>query len=164
MTGQHNLQLQSPDAGPAVAGSWQLAAGRAISLRPRQAGMLRITQGRVWATLDGPQQGAGNESGDRFLQSGQRLRVDAGQHLVLEPWPEPAEAAVYFEWIPVVAAASASAARWNAAVMQPLREIGQALLMAGRALGRLALGLGGYAEFLVAGRGRVLSKCEANRP
>lgn len=36
------------------------------------------------------------------------------------------------------------------------------VLMAGRALGRLALA--GYAEFLVAGRGRVLSKCEASPP
>ncbi len=164
MTSQNNLPLQSSDADFAVAASKQLAARRAISLRPRQAGMLRLTQGRVWATLDGPRQGAGNESGDHFLQSGQCLRVGAGQHLVLEPWPDPGEAAVHFDWAPVAAAASASAARWNATVMGPLREVGQALLMAGCALGRLALGLAGYAEFLVAGRGRVLSKCEANRP
>lgn len=160
MTSQNNLPFQSTDAGPAVAGSRQLAAGRAISLRPRQAGVLRITQGRVWVTLDGPQQGAGNASGDHFLRSGQRLLAGAGQHLVLEPWPVPGEAPVYFEWTPVAAALSASAARWNATVIEPLRELGQAVLIAGRALGRLA----GYAEFLVAGRGRVLSKCEANRP
>ncbi|MDD5332393.1 MAG: DUF2917 domain-containing protein [Rhodoferax sp.] len=164
MTSQNNLPFQFSDAGPAVAGRWQLAAGRAISLRPRQAGMLRITQGRVWATLDGPQRGAGNESGDRFLQRGQRLPVGAGQHLVLEPWPDSGEAPVYFEWTPVAAAVTASAARWNAAVIEPLHEAGQAVLMAGSALGRLALGLAGYAEFLVAGRGRVLSKCEANPP
>lgn len=164
MTKQNNLQLQAADAGLAVAGRWQLTAGRAISLRPRVAGMLRITQGQVWATLDRPQQGAGNESGDHFLLPGQRLPVDAGQHLVLEPWPDSGEAAVYFEWTPVAAAVTASAARWNAAVIEPLLEVGQAVLMAGRALGRLALGLAGYTEFLVAGRGRVLSKCEANPP
>lgn len=164
MTSQNNLPLQSTDADPAVAGSWQLAVGRAISLRPRHAGVLRIAQGQVWATFDGPRQGAGNESGDHFLRSGQRLAVGAGQHLVLEPWLEPGEVPVYFEWTPVAAAVSASAARWKATVIEPLHEVGQALLMGGRALGRLALGLAGYAEFLVAGRGRVLSKCEANRP
>lgn len=164
MTGQDIFQLQSTDAGPAVSGRWQLAPGRAISLRPRQAGVLRIAQGRVWATLDGPQQGAGNESGDHFLQRGQRLLVDAGQHLVFEPWSEPGEAPVCFEWTPVTAGGSVPAARWNATVIEPLHEVGRALLMAGRALGRLALGLAGYAEFLVAGRGRVLSNCEANPP
>lgn len=164
MRSQNISQLQSTDAGPAVSGRWQLAAERAISLRPRQAGVLRITQGRVWATLDGPQQGAGNESGDHFLQPGQRLLVGAGQHLVLEPWPDSGEVPACFEWTPLAAARSVPAARWNAAVIEPLHELGQALLMAGSALGRLALGLAGYAEFLVAGRGRVLSKCEANPP
>ncbi len=164
MTSQNNLPFQSSDAGPAVAGSWQLVAGRAISLRPRLAGVLRITQGQVWATLDGPQQGAGNESGDHFLQSGQRLLVGAGQHLVLEPWTESGEAPVYFEWTPVAAAGSVPAARWNATVIEPLHDLGRALQLVGSALGRLALGLAGYAEFLVAGRGRVLSRCEANRP
>lgn len=164
MTSQNIFQLPSAHTEPAVAGRWQLTAGRAISLRARQAGMLRMTQGRVWATLDGPQQGAGNQSGDHFLQPGQRLLVGAGQHLVLEPWPDSGEVPVYFEWQPVATAVTASAARWNATVMQPLHEVGRALLMAGRALGRLALGLAAYAEFLVAGRGRVLSKCEANPP
>ncbi|MDP3616632.1 MAG: DUF2917 domain-containing protein [Rhodoferax sp.] len=164
MTSQNNLQLQSTDAGLPVAGSWQLVAGRAISLRPRQAGVLGITQGRVWATLGSPQRGAGNESGDHFLQRGQRLLVGAGQHLVLEPWREPGEAPVYFEWTPVTAAVGVPGTRWSATVMEPLHEVGRALLMAGSAMGRLALGLAGYAEFLVAGRGRVLSKCEANPP
>lgn len=164
MTSRNVFQLPSAHTGPAVSGRWQLAPGRAISLRPRHVGMLRMTQGRVWATLDGPQQGAGNESGDHFLQPGQRLLVGAGQHLVLEPWREPGAAPACFEWTPVAAAGSVPAARWNATVIEPLHEVGRALLMAASALGRLALGLAGYAEFLVAGRGRVLSKCEANPP
>lgn len=164
MTSQNTFQLPSAHTGPAVAGRWQLAAERAISLRPRQAGMLRMTQGRVWATLDGPQQGAGNESGDHFLQPGQRLLVGGGQHLVLEPWPDSGEVPVYFEWTPVTPAVGVPGTRWSATVMEPLHEVGRALLMAGSAMGRLALGLAAYAEFLVAGRGRVLSKCEANPP
>lgn len=164
MTSQNIFQLPSAHTEPAVAGRWQLTAGRAISLRARQAGMLRMTQGRVWATVDGPRLGAGNESGDHFLQPGQRLLVGAGQHLVLEPWPDSGEVPVYFEWSPVATALAVPASRWNSAVIEPLHDLGRALQLVGSALGRLALGLAAYAEFLVAGRGRVLSKCEANPP
>ncbi len=158
------LELQAPHSGPAFPGCWKLTPGRAISLQPREPGMLRVAQGRVWATFDGPHQGHGNESGDHFLQTGQQLAVRPGQHLVFEPWREASEAPVYFEWIPVSAVVNRRASRWSATVIQPLRDFGSALLMAGGALARLALGLAAYAEFLVAGRGRVMQKLETNQP
>ena len=60
---------------PTASGCWSLMQGQAISLLPREAGVLRIASGRVWATMDGPHTGFGNESGDHFLQAGQVLAV-----------------------------------------------------------------------------------------
>lgn len=158
------FELQSSCTGVSLPGCWKLAPGRAISLQPRETGVLRIAQGQVWATLAGPHQGHGNESGDHFLQHGQQLGVRAGQHLVFEPWGEGCGAPVYFEWTPVSSAASEHASRWHQAVVQPLHDLGLALLMAGRALGRLVMGLAGYGEYLAAGRGRVMPSLEANQP
>ena len=164
MTPSNALKLHPFHGGATPPGCWKLAPGRVISLQPHEAGLLRIAEGRVWATLNGPHEGHGNESGDHFLQIGQRLHVRAGQHLVMEPWAQASEAPVYFEWTPVSAAVSQQASRWNVAVTQPLHDLGLALLMAGGAVGRLVKGLAGYGEYLAAGRGRVLPKLEANQP
>ena len=158
------LELQQSHGGPAVSGCWKLQSGRAISLQPHEAGVLRITHGQVWATLDGPRQGHGNELGDHFVRAGQQMSVGAGQHLVFEPWGELSTTDVYFEWIPVSNAVTIPASRWHGAVEQPLHDLGLALLMVGSALWRLATGLLGYGEYLTAGRGRVMPKLEANQP
>ena len=125
------LELQQSYGGPAVSECWKLMPGRAISLQPRQAGVLRIAQGQVWATFDGPHSGHGNESGDHFLQAGQALAVRAGQRLVFEPWGKAGAAPVYFEWTRLPTADTVRAFRWHAAVVQPLHAGGRALLMAG---------------------------------
>ena len=164
MVTKNILELHPSSRSTTLSGYWELAPGRAISLQPREPGALCIAQGRVWATVDGPHQGHGNELGDHFLQSGQRLDVRAGQHLVLEPWPLVSETPVYFGWTPHPSAVTVSDSRWRLAVIQPLHDLGLALLMAGSALVRLVRGLAGYGEYLVAGRGRVLPKLEANQP
>ncbi|MDO9198898.1 DUF2917 domain-containing protein [Rhodoferax sp.] len=164
MATKNFLELHQPSRSINLSGCWELAPGRAISLQPREAGALRIAQGQVWATVDAPHQGHGNELGDHFLQSGQRLDVRAGQHLVFEPWPLATETPVYFEWTPHPSAVAVSDSRWQLAVIQPLHDLGLALSMAGGALVRLVSGLAGYGEYLVAGRGRVLPKLEANQP
>ena len=139
---QHNVQeLQAPHAAPAVSGCWKLRSGRAISLQPRQAGVLKIAQGRVWATVNGAPCGHGNESGDHFLQAGQQLTVGAGQHLVLESCATPDAVPVYFEWGHVAAGRTS---RWQAAV--PLHDLGLALRQVGQALGQLLKGLAGYGD------------------
>lgn len=68
------------------AGSWVLPAGQAITLDIPDESALRVTQGRVWATLDGPHQGPANDLGDVVLAAGERLALHPGQRLVIEPW------------------------------------------------------------------------------
>ena len=69
-----------------AAGWWPLAAGHAITLHPDTAGELRIGQGCVWLTLDGPHE---RRAGDLFLEAGASLPIAAGQRVVLEPLPVP---------------------------------------------------------------------------
>lgn len=76
---------QSPKAvAPIGARTWPLPAGRAMSLHAPYAIELLVQSGCVWATLNGPHTGAANNSGDVFLNAGARLRVPAGQRVVVE--------------------------------------------------------------------------------
>lgn len=79
---------------PALTGCWTLKTGRAITVRPRQASVLRVRHGRVWVTLN-------SVPGDHLLVDGASLRVLAGDRVVLEPWPVQRAAPVYFDWDPV---------------------------------------------------------------
>lgn len=140
----------------ALPGSWKLDAGRALTLRPLRGGVLRITQGRVWLTLDGVQDNA-QAAGDVFLVPGRALMVQAGQRLVLESAGVKRDAAAHFSWDPLPQAqaralhgALGAGGRWQQAVAQPLRDLGLALGQAGAALGRLALGVAGLATGPVA--------------
>jgi hypothetical protein len=87
---------QSPAAPP---GTWELAAGHVMTLRPGQAGVLRVARGRLWATCDGPHAGPLNGLGDRILHAGDALRLRAGQRWVLEAWSR--ESAARFDWEPL---------------------------------------------------------------
>lgn len=169
------------------AGSWKLDGGQAVTLQDTHCAVLRITQGRVWATVDGPHTGPGNNRGDLVLTAGERLTLQAGQRVVIEPWSASASESVYFSWdtaaasgavtatasatgtapVPLPPCASAGS-RMRQALVCPLRDFGLALRMAAQALGRLTWGLGGYladvGEFLTAGRGRVQPCMESNQP
>lgn len=83
----------APSAGPALPGSWSLKAGRAVTLRPREASLLRVKQGRVWATLS-------SATGDHVLVPGSTLHVPAGDRVVIEPWPVQERQPVFFDWDP----------------------------------------------------------------
>lgn len=160
--------------GLAPVGSWKLVGGSAVSLHDVNAAVLRITHGRVWATVDGPHAGPANNQGDLFLTAGDRLTLQAGQRVVIEPWnsgTSSANEAVYFSWDAAPAAASVrlpacvqAGSRMQVAVLYPLRDFGLALRMAAQALGRLVWGVAGLSEFLAAGRGRVLPCMESNPP
>jgi Protein of unknown function (DUF2917) len=172
MTASPALQafgLRSPSTAPA--GSWKLARGRAVTLHDANGAVLRITHGRVWATVDGPHAGPANNRGDIVLEAGQRLTVPPGRRVVIEPWrthtasdfrdssdsSKSGEAtatreadAVYFSWDPAPAAlplqmdaALQGGSRLQCAVVYPLRDFGLALALAARALGRLAWGVAG---------------------
>jgi hypothetical protein len=83
---------------PVVPATWRLDGGAALSLRPSSASLLRVTQGRLWTTFDGPHGGTPDDSGDLVLGPGEALRVPAGQRLVMESWSAGAPAC--FTWQP----------------------------------------------------------------
>lgn len=136
-----------------------VGAHRALSLYPANDSRLSILSGRAWVTLNLPHVPAG--LGDHVLQAGETLPVPAGAHLVMEPWASGE--AVRFDWC-VLPAGVKAPNRFEREVAAPTRELALALGQVALALGRLARGVLGYGEFLVAGRGRVLSRFESNPP
>ncbi len=152
-------QLQQSSAAPALPGTWQLAPGRAITLRPREAGVLRVAYGQLWVTFDGPHGGPPNDLGDHVLGIGERLRLACGQRLVAEAWD--AHGPAYFSWDPLPAAAGESMR--FAAVVQPLADLRLALVFGAGAVRRLAVGLAALAWDLLGGRSRAtLADCAFN--
>lgn len=173
----------APVAGRTAAGCWKLAPGRALSLHPRETSVLEIAQGRVWLTLRGVSSAGVPASlpadvvrgvADHVLQAGDCITIAAGQHAVLEVW-SPAgalqpEAAFRWDLAAGTAAAlmpaagpavSSAGADWERGVVQPLRDLVQALAQGGRATGqagalalraagRLAWGITRFALFRIA--------------
>lgn len=145
------------------AGTWRLHPGHAMRLDPKETSVLRVHRGWVWVTLGTPGAPSPQDSGDRFLQPGEALVVPAGARLVMESLaPHGATELVCFDWseapLPV-----AGPDRFGREVLVPMRDMAVALGHAGVALARVLRGLLGYSEFLVAGRGRVLSPLESMR-
>ena len=148
--------LLSAPAAP-LPGTWKLARGRAVTLRPANDGILRVAHGRVWATVDGPHGTGPRDSGDHVLEVGRSMYVRAGQRVVIEAWSH--ETASYFARDPVFAAAPqrAAAPRVSAAVvLQPLADLRAAVGLGLRALGQLAGGIVHLAWDRVRGGGRGL--------
>lgn len=142
---------------------WKLDAGQATTLQPRQAGVFRVAQGQVWATLNAMQHGEPEVPGDHILQAGDTLQLQPGQRLVVESWTlgGPPAPTVYFSWEPVAEVvwdgrreAASAGAQWRGGVVQPSRELAYALRSAVAAAGKLVLGLVGLGDYLVVGRGR----------
>lgn len=129
----HELQ-QSPGLS-GLAGCWKLAPGQALSLRPRIAGVLRIRQGRAWATLGERPSGHGPLAGDHFLLPGEQLLVQPGRHLVLESLDQ---GALGFEWLP---AARTPSRPQPEPLLHTLGDLYLAVRLAGSALLRLLRGL-----------------------
>ncbi len=147
-----SLVHESPAA---PVGSFTLAQGCALTLTPPAASMLRVKQGRVWATLSG-------DRSDHVLVPGSALRIPAGAQVVIEPWALRGQAAhvpVFFDWDPQpiyvpaptpqlsvlplrALGASATRVREGAAVAQALRDLVSALALAVGAAARLAAGAG----------------------
>lgn len=128
---------QSQEAG-AVAGSWQLTPGRALSLYPRGDGLLCITRGRAWVTLGLKPGRHRDEAGDHFLGAGEQLRVRAGRHLVFESL-DPAP--LWFEWVPAPASDQLPVRPRLLPLAQDWSEFWQSARLTVRALLRLARGL-----------------------
>ncbi len=152
MSSSHTLEFQTCHSQDTIPGFWKLAPGRALSLQPRRAGLLRVAQGQVWVTLGVAPQGARNELGDYFLRAGEQLTISPGQQVVLEPLERGQQQAVFFEWTPSPALAQAAVAQDAGAVAQPLQDLGQALGMVAMALLHLGSGLLAYGRQLVSAR------------
>lgn len=144
-----------------LAGSWQLAPGRALSLYPRTEGTLRILAGHAWVTLNERPRGPNDQFGDHFLRAGQTMVVGAGSHLVFESMDQDP---IHFDWQPHCAPRRAPGVRWQQAVVLPLRDLRRGAWLTLTASARLLWGLVGYADHLVAGRGRVMSSHEVSPP
>lgn len=156
-------------------GAFTLQEGRAITLQPQAAALLRVRQGGAWVTLP-------RLPGDHFLQAGEALPLLQGDCVVMEPWHArahaPAHAAIhasattealYFDWDPVPmqvttpAAVAPRGSRWSApawsaprpsycaAVRAPLADLRAALILGAGAATRLAAG------FAVWGLGSVVA-------
>ena len=117
-------------------GTWKLEPGRALTLHPTGTGELRVAQGRLWATLDGPHSGSLPGLGDIVVEPGAALRLRAGQRVVIEPVDkgEPA----YFAW--ELAVEPRVVPCWEP-VLQSWRELRSALAQVGHAAAGLASGL-----------------------
>ena len=152
MSRSNFLEIQTSQDHDTVAGLWKLAPGRALSLQPRQNGVLRVAQGDVWVTTDMARHGAGNELGDYFLHAGECLAVSPGQHLVLEPMAPTGQTPVFFEWTPTHDFWPSHTPQSANAVTQSLRGLGLALGMVGTALADLSAGLVDYGRQLLRGR------------
>lgn len=79
-----------------------IPAGQALSLRARQAGVLRSSNVRLWLTFSSAAADASVRGGDHFLEPGQGLALAAGQAVVLQAWS--AGAAASFAWEPAQSA------------------------------------------------------------
>lgn len=145
----------------AANGYWKLGAGRAMTLRPREWGTLCVAEGRVWLTVDGAARERLGLWGDHVLAAGDTLRLPPGAQVVMEAWDRRDGPPVRFDWVPC---RQPVLTRWQREVRQPLGDLGRALGAASVAFVRLLGGLLAYGEFLVAGRGRVLSRFESNPP
>jgi hypothetical protein len=141
---------------------WTLPQGRAVTLKPRTPGVLRVVSGRAWATLDVSRHTPITESGDHFVALGHDLQLRAGQRVVVEAWAYKGQDGIQLQWVPQPESVGAS--RWQARVVEPLKDIGHGLALVVRAIGRLLAGLAGYTEYLTAGRGKVLCGLESNAP
>ena len=139
-----SMLTQSHQSGAGLPGTWRLDGKRAVTLRPREEGVLRVAHGSVWVTFDGPHGGPPQDTGDYFLGAGDRLPVHAGQRLVIESLEAATPA--YFSWD------FGSAAQPLAVCSTCLQAVGQAwsdlqlaLVLGVRASGRLLRAVAGLA-------------------
>lgn len=137
------------------AGTWKLAAGQAITLRPHEPGLLRVAQGSVWATGDGPHPGPLNDQGDLVLQAGDQLPLRRGQRVVIEALDSRLPA--HFAWEPVHGREPLTLQA--AALAQPAEDLRLAVVLGVGAAGRLVSALAGLGRALLGRERPSLVEC-----
>jgi hypothetical protein len=111
---------------------WTLLAGRALTLRPTTSGVLRVSHGRAWATLDVDRRSLTSDAGDHFLNPENALVLRAGQRVVIESWPVAGASGIGLVWEPEVHQRKASL--WDVAVLLPVRAMRHGLIRVARAM------------------------------
>lgn len=96
---------------PILQQSIRLNRGEAMTLRAPRPGVLRVTQGRIWATLGQAPTGgtsrrlpcaaAEPRGGDHFVTPQHDLCVAADQMVVVESWPAADGSSATLEYVPV---------------------------------------------------------------
>lgn len=81
-------------------GGCRLEAGQALTLQARQAGSLRVAQGRLWVTFSNAAQDERVRAGDHFLMPGDSLALAAGDTVVMESWAVGQGASAWVCWQP----------------------------------------------------------------
>ena len=138
------VEIQHQSA-TAFSGAWELPAGRAVTLRPREPGQFGIAYGSVWVTHDGPHHGPLNALGDRVLQPGEKMALRRGQRLVIEAIDRHQSA--YFMWDSLPAALPVRPAD----LAQPAADLRRAVALGVGAAGRLWAARAGLAWGWAAG-------------
>lgn len=81
-------------------GGCRLEAGQALTMQARQAGALRVVQGRLWVTFSNAAQDSRVRAGDHFLLPGDSLALAAGETVVMESWAVGQAAPAWVCWQP----------------------------------------------------------------
>ncbi len=168
MASQSSLKLQQSPLGGVLPECWKLVPDRAVTLLPDGAGVLRVSRGRVWATLNGPHQGPANDWGDVVIRSGEHLTLLPGQQVVVEVYGEAVNEPAYFSWEPMPPVAAQQGfvpSPWGDVWARPqLNQADQIFPALGAAFMRWVMRLGAMLSWLELGRGRALSTMEFNQP
>ena len=167
MASRNALKLQQCPLGSGIPECWKLVPDRALTLLPDAAGVIRVSRGRVWATLEGPHHGPANDWGDVVLRSGEHLQLLAGQQVVVEVYGQAVNEAAYFSWEPAhpsPAQDGFSASPWGDPLARPVAQAGNPLSRLARPVVQAMVRIGNGLQWLVQGRGRALSPMEFNQP
>lgn len=133
-----SLSVSQAAARAAAHGAWAIKTGEAMTLRPAAAGSLRVMQGRIWVTEDGPHPQQPERCGDQFLSAGASVALRAGQRVVIESYPVAGDRApAQLSWVPARQSWAEAVRQPTAELVQSLRQAAQALGHAGHALTRL---------------------------
>ena len=162
MTARSVAQLLQSAPATALPGTWKLARGRAVTLRPTMDGILRVAHGRVWATVEGPHGITPTDSGDHVLEVGRSMYLRAGESVVIEAWNQ--RGASWFAWDPVFVTQPVRPPVTTTAVLQPMADLRAALGLALRAAGQLATGLTRLAWDRLRGGQAGVSRCPDGAP
>ena len=107
-----------------------LPNGQAVTFKPREDTVLRLTEGRLWITFEAPASGPAPRNGDHFIAAGDCFYLLAGEVAVLEAIG--VEPSAYFDLEPVMTLPWRAASQQFAANGQLM--LARALLAATRLL------------------------------